>query len=64
MTAPDITRLALSAMITLGFGGVIIAWMIFPPTEGTATTLLAGLTGSLGTGYIQVLNFWFGKPSA
>jgi hypothetical protein len=64
MNSTEITRLALSIVVTLGLGGVLIAWIWFPPSEATTNRdLLAGLTGAIAYGYSQVLNYWFGKAS-
>ena len=40
MTARDIAILALSAMIVLGFGGVLTVWIIYPPQTRSDLTLL------------------------
>jgi hypothetical protein len=34
--------------------------MVFPPAE--QSNMLSALTGSLGAGYLQVINYWFSKP--
>ncbi len=60
MTTRDIAILILSAIIVFGFGGVLVAWMVFPPAE--QSNMLSALTGSLGAGYLQVINYWFSKP--
>lgn len=62
MNPTDVTRLVLSAIVTLGFGGVIIGWLMYPP-HTDQTTILASLTTALGAGYLQVLSYWFGKSS-
>lgn len=54
MTPRDIAILILSAIIVFGFlGGVIVAWMVFPPAE--QSNMLSSLTGALGAGYLQVI---------
>jgi hypothetical protein len=53
----EIAMLVISAIVVLGFGGVLVAWMMFPPKENTV--ILASLTTALGTGYLQVLNYYF-----
>ena len=60
MSADKTTMLALSAIVILGFGGVLVVWMIYPPKADS--NLLAGLTGALAAGYLQVINHWFTKP--
>jgi len=50
--------LVISAIVVLGFGGVLVAWMVWPPGPENVT-ILASLTTALGTGYLQVLNFYF-----
>jgi hypothetical protein len=50
-------------VIVFGFGGVLIAWMIWPPNEHS--NVLSALVGALGAGYIQVINYWFTRaPTA
>jgi hypothetical protein len=34
--------------VWFGFGGVLVAWMVFPPAE--QSNMLSALTGSLGAG--------------
>lgn len=63
MNAETTARMIITAIVVLGFGGVLIAWIIWPPTEGTNSTILAGLAGVLGSGYLLVLNYWFGKTT-
>ena len=60
MTARDIAILALSAMIVLGFGGVLTVWIIYPPQ--TRSDLMSAMIATLGAGYLQVINYWFTKP--
>lgn len=60
MTVDKAALLALSGIIIVGFGCVLIAWMVYPPKADS--NLLAGLTGALGAGYLQVINYWFTKP--
>jgi VIT1/CCC1 family predicted Fe2+/Mn2+ transporter len=57
MSADRLAILILSAIVVLGFGGVLIAWMVFPPK--TDSNLLSALTGALAAGYLQVINYWF-----
>jgi hypothetical protein len=52
--------LIISAIVILGFGGVLIGWMLFPPSKD-ASPLLAALTTALGTGYLRVIEYYFGK---
>ncbi len=63
MNPQEIARLALSVVVVMGFGVVLLGWMIWTPTETSSVGVLAGLTGSLGTGYVQVLSYWFSKAS-
>lgn len=63
MTPQDITRLTISVIIIFGFGGVLVAWMIFPPGNGVNSNLLSGLTGALASGYVQVISYYFQKSS-
>lgn len=60
MSPDKIPMLVISAIVVLGFGGVLIAWMIFPPKE--SSNLLTALVTALGAGYLQVINYWFTKP--
>jgi hypothetical protein len=63
MSTNEIARLVLSVVIVFGFGGVLIAWMIWPPNEHS--NVLSALVGALGAGYIQVINYWFTRaPTA
>jgi hypothetical protein len=67
MSTDKLAQVIISAIVVLGFGGVLVAWMIWPPQAAASSNLLSGLTGALGAGYIQVINFWFGastKPNA
>lgn len=57
MSTDKLTMLILSAIVTLGFGGVLIAWMVYPPHDNS--TILAALTTALGTGYLRVIDYWF-----
>ncbi|WP_157783649.1 hypothetical protein [Bradyrhizobium liaoningense] len=60
--SPETTaRMIITAIVVLGFGGVLIAWIIFPPA--THSDILSGLAGVLGSGYLLVLNHWFGKAT-
>ena len=52
------TMIILSAVIILGFGGVLIMWFVWPPDEKDRT-ILAALATALCTGYLQVVNYWF-----
>lgn len=61
MTPIETSRVILSSIVVLGFGGVLIAWMIWPPTAHS--DVLSALVGALGAGYLQVLNYWFTKAS-
>lgn len=55
----DTVLLTLSALIVIGFGSVVVAWFIFPPK--TESTMFGTLLGTLGSGYLIVLNYWFNK---
>jgi hypothetical protein len=59
VTSEKLTMLIISAIVVIGFGGVLLAWMAFPPRADS--DLLAGLTGALAAGYLQVINYWFTK---
>lgn len=65
MTPLQIARVILSAIVVLGFGGVLIAWMVWPPTAHS--DVLSALVGALAAGYGQVISSWFstkaGDPS-
>lgn len=64
MTPDQITRLTLSIIVTIGLGGVLVAWIWFAPTEASANRdLLSGLTGAIAYGYAQVMTYWFSKAS-
>jgi CHASE2 domain-containing sensor protein len=51
--------LIISAIVILGFGGVVIAWLMNPPAADQSN-ILAGMMGVLGSGYMLVMNYWFG----
>lgn len=59
VTTEKLTMLIISGVVVLGFGSVLLAWMAFPPKD--QSQLLAGLTGALAAGYLQVINYWFTK---
>jgi hypothetical protein len=61
MSTDKLAQVIISAIVVLGFGGVLVAWMIWPPQTKESIGLLSGLTGALGTGYVTVINFWFGS---
>ncbi len=52
-----LARLILSGIIVLGFGGVVSAYIIWPPPE--RSELLTVLLTSLGLGYTTVILYWF-----
>jgi hypothetical protein len=52
--------LILSAIVVFGFGGVLMIWMMFPPTSHS--DVLSALVGALAAGYLQVINYWFQRP--
>lgn len=56
MSADKLAVLIISAIVILGFGGVVISWMIYPPKTDN---LLAALIGALTSGYGQVIFYWF-----
>jgi hypothetical protein len=58
MTTEKTAQIILSSIIVLGFGGVLIAWMLYPPHE--QSNIMSALTGALAAGYLQVINYWFG----
>lgn len=58
MSTDKLAILILSAAIVLGFGGVVIAWMIYPP-KADQSNILSALIGALAFGYGQVINYWF-----
>lgn len=60
--SPEMTaRVIITAIVVLGFGGVLIAWIIWPPAAHS--DILSGLAGVLGSGHLLVLNHWFGKTT-
>jgi hypothetical protein len=62
MESDKIAMLVLSGIVVLGFGSVLIAWMIFPPQSNS--NLLSAMVGSLAAGYMQVISYWFSKARA
>jgi hypothetical protein len=63
MNTDKLAQIIISAIVVLGFGGVLVAWMVAPPHTGEGSNLLTALTTALGTGYLQVINFWFGASA-
>jgi hypothetical protein len=63
MTTDKIAQIIISAIVVLGFGGVLVAWMVAPPHTGEGSNMLTALTTALGTGYLQVINYWFGASA-
>ena len=61
MTPETLSRLILSGIVVLGFGGVMSAYIIWPPQENA---LIAAMIGVLGSGYLNVLGWWFSKSEA
>lgn len=65
MTPIQTARVILSAIVVLGFGGVLIAWMVYPPQ--TRSDLMSAMIATLGAGYLLVVNYWFsakaGEPT-
>ncbi len=57
MSPLDTARLIITAIVVLGFGGVLIAWIIYPPHE--TSNLMSALVSTVGAGYLLVLNYWF-----
>lgn len=57
MNPNQTTLTVISGIVVLGFGGVVMAWMVWPPV--VHSELLAALTAALCTGYLQVINYWF-----
>jgi hypothetical protein len=55
----DTVLLILSAIIVFGFGMVVVGWFVYPPK--VESTMFGTLLGTLGSGYLIVLNYWFNK---
>ena len=60
-TTKSIIPAVLSIVITGGFFGVLGAIMYYPAAANNQPLLI--MLGSLGGGFIQVLNFWFGSTN-
>lgn len=54
-----IFKLSIATIIILGYGGVLITYMIWGPAEGNRT--LDTLMGGLSAGYLMVLTNMFGS---
>jgi hypothetical protein len=63
MTTDKIAQLVISAIVVIGFGLVIVGWLVWPPQSQGNSNLLSGLTGALCAGYVQVVNYWFRNPT-
>jgi hypothetical protein len=59
MSADTIIKLILSAIIILGFGGVLIVYMMLPTTAAAQSNVAAVLLGALSGGYGTVIHYWF-----
>lgn len=62
MTPLEIARVVLSAIIVIGFVVVLSVYSFLPPIKNS--DLLAGMVGLFGTGFIQVIYYWFPKGGA
>ncbi len=56
MSIETLARLILSAIIVLGFGSVLSAYIIWPPDKNE---LVASMLTVLGVGYTTVIYYWF-----
>lgn len=62
MTPLEIARVVLSAIIVIGFVVVLSVYSFLPPLKNAE--LLAGMVGIFGTGFMQVVYYWFPKLGA
>ena len=60
-TTKSLIPAILSIAITGGFFGILVAIMYYPAAANNQPLLI--MLGSLGGGFIQVLNFWFGSTN-
>lgn len=58
MTTDQIVKLAIACLIVLGYGTVLIVYMIWGPVE--ANRAVDALIGGLSAGYLMVLQNMFG----
>lgn len=58
MSMEDWARAVITAIVTIGFGAVLIAFMYFPSKPDQAN-IISGMIGVLGSGYLLVLNYYF-----
>jgi len=61
MNTDAIFKLVHATIITLGYGAILIVYMIWGPTE--ANRALDALLGGLSSGYLIVLNSLYGSKS-
>jgi VIT1/CCC1 family predicted Fe2+/Mn2+ transporter len=57
MTADKAAIYILSAIVVLGFGGIVLLWGYRPPKADS--NILALLTGALTAAYGTVIGYWF-----
>lgn len=63
MTTDKTAQIVISAVVVLGFGGIVIAWILFPPHQDQSN-VLSVFAGALAAGYGQVISYWFSQPKA
>ena len=61
MKPEEITRLALAAVVIVGFSAVAIGWMYAPERPAANKDILLLIVGSLCTGYGSVLQYFFSR---
>ena len=61
MKPEEVTRLALAAMVVIGFSAVAIGWMYAPERPAANKDILLLIVGSLCTGYGTVLGYFFSR---
>lgn len=59
MSPQTITRLVISAIVVLGFGGVVIVFIMMPSAASAQSNIVSMLLGGMLGGYSSVIKYWF-----
>lgn len=61
MQTDNIGAIIISVIATVAFAGVLLIWVMKPPSVNS--DVLNVLVGALSAGYLQTLAYWFGSSS-
>jgi hypothetical protein len=65
VSTQTIARLVISAIVVIGFGSIVIAFLQLPAVPNAQSNFVSMLIGALISGYLQVIHYWFtsgGEP--